>query len=153
MRFFASLRMTMRLAFNASTLQRFSSSTIQRSSGRLALRFWSFRRRRFVSKLAMANLTPGISNVTTGSQSRCAEQNHSDNQRRRRFWPFDRRCDCNCAQNRERVKHPDEVLAAFPVLIKPSAPIFIRHGENPIVPLLAEFIDRPRGPSTDKYED
>src|SRR5215469_7398326 len=106
----------------------------------------------FVAKFAMPDFATGIRNVPAGSQRRCGEKDHGDDQRCGRPWPFYRRDDGDSSQGRERVKDPDEILRAVLMFIEPAFPIFISHRQNAIVSLLAKLINWPCGQRADEYQ-
>src|SRR6476660_1729381 len=111
-----------------------------------------FRRRWFGTKFAVPDFAAGISDVATGPQGHCAGKDHQNHKWCRRLWPFYRRCDCDRAQDRQRVKDPDEILGAILMCIEPAFSIFISHRQNAIVCLLAKFINWPCGERTDEYQ-
>src|SRR5438046_10477835 len=85
----------------------------------LMLVFGSLRRRRFVSKFAMADSSTSIGDVSPASQGHRAEQNHRDSERHGRFRPFDWRSDSERAHSSERIENPDEYPSAMHGFIKP----------------------------------
>src|SRR4029450_5170384 len=114
--------------------------------------FGSFRPPRFVPKSAMTDSPASVSDVSPASQGHGAEQNHRNSQRRGRFWPFDWRGDGNCTQSDKHIENPDEILAAFFVLIEPGLSILVRHGEHAVVSLLSEFVNGPRRRGADEHK-
>src|SRR5216117_67550 len=100
--------------------------------------FGSLRRRRFVSKFAMADSSTSIGDVSPASQGHRAGERHG------RFGPFDWRSDSERAHSCERIENPDEILSAIPVFIKPGFSRLISHRQNTVVTLLAEFVNGPR---------
>src|ERR1044071_2466907 len=89
------------------------------NTGCLMVVVGSLRRRWFVSKFAMTDSPTGVSDVSPASQSHCAEQDHRNSEWQRRFGPFDRCGDSDCAQSNQRIENPYKVLAPLSMLIEP----------------------------------
>src|SRR5436305_1564247 len=106
----------------------------------------------FVAELAMPNLAACVRDIRAASQHGGTEQNYCYDQRVRGPRPAHRYDNGSSAQHGERIKHVNQFLCASLMIIEPRLTIIIRHRQNTVVALFAEFVDRPCGRSADDHE-